>query len=164
MKSTFKVVLLAVAIALVPSETPVQADSTVLLTVTGNVSPLPSHGIKLTFEDLQAIGTHTVVTRTKWTDGVVRFDGPLLRDVLAHVNAMGSDMLATAINDYSVSIPVADAKDYDVILAHSRDGKRMRIRDKGPLWVIYPWDQVPDLNDERIYARSVWQVNRLEVR
>ncbi len=140
----------------------VRADGHVLLTISGKIAG-PSQ-IELDFETLSKLGTHTVKTETKWTDGEIVFEGPLLRDVLAHVGATGTEIKATAINDYAVDIPVSDATAHDVILAHTADGKRMRIRDKGPLWVIYPWSDDPELADERIFSRSIWQLNRIEIR
>jgi hypothetical protein len=38
----------------------------------------------------------------------------------------------------------------------------MSVRDKGPLWVIYPYDS-DDYRSEVIYSRSIWQLDRLEV-
>ena len=39
----------------------------------------------------------------------------------------------------------------------------MPVRDKGPFFVIYPYDSKPELKSQVYYARSVWQVKRLEV-
>ena len=39
----------------------------------------------------------------------------------------------------------------------------MTVRDKGPFWIIYPFDSNPDYQSEVIYSRSIWQLNRLEV-
>lgn len=38
----------------------------------------------------------------------------------------------------------------------------MSVRDKGPLWVIYPYDSDPALQSEVTYARSIWQLVRIE--
>ena len=37
------------------------------------------------------------------------------------------------------------------------------MRDKGPLWIIYPYDQNTDYQTEVIYSRSIWQLDRIEV-
>ena len=39
----------------------------------------------------------------------------------------------------------------------------MSVRDKGPLFVIYPFDEAPELNNETYYGRSAWQVKSIEV-
>lgn len=142
-----------------------QAANHVILKVHGKIAPAHAgKSLELDFAALEQIGRHTITTDTKWTDGVNTFEGPLLRDVLDHIGASGTSIRATAINDYEVDIPISDAIEHDVILAHTMNGKRMRIRDKGPLWVIYPWRDNPDLADERIYSRSIWQLDRIEIR
>jgi hypothetical protein len=69
---------------------------------------------------------------------------------------------ASAINDYSVEIPLSDAVKGGPIIAYSIDGKEMSLRDKGPLWVIYPYDSNSDFRSEVVYLRSIWQLDRLE--
>jgi hypothetical protein len=39
----------------------------------------------------------------------------------------------------------------------------MSLREKGPLWIIYPFDSSPEYQTELIYSRSIWQLNRIEV-
>jgi hypothetical protein len=65
------------------------------------------------------------------------------------------------LNDYSADIPLSDFMNYDVILAWSMDGQPLTRRDKGPLWIIYPRDAVPELRDERYEHRWVWQLASL---
>jgi hypothetical protein len=112
----------------------------------------------------EAIGTRTVRTSTSWTDGVVEFEGVLITDVLAKVGADGvKSVRVAAINDYSYTIPFKDVKDYPVILAFKMNGKYLTPRDKGPLWVIYPRDEYPELNTKEVDHRMVWQVNAMTV-
>lgn len=39
----------------------------------------------------------------------------------------------------------------------------MSVRDKGPLFLIYPFDDNPDLFDEVYFGRSVWQIAQIVV-
>ena len=43
------------------------------------------------------------------------------------------------------------------------NGKYLTPRDKGPLWVIYPRDEYPELNTKEVDHRMVWQVNAMTV-
>ena len=106
----------------------------------------------------------TVRTATPWTEGVQDFTGVRLRDLLAAVGAQGSTLALTALNDYTVEIPIADARAYDVIVAYRRNGEAMAVRDKGPLWIIYPLDQHAELRDPEHQARMIWQLRRIDVR
>jgi hypothetical protein len=72
-------------------------------------------------------------------------------------------MKVAALNDYVADVPFADALTYDVILADRIDGAPIPVRERGPLFIIYPFDQVPSLRNEQYYERSVWQVKSIEV-
>lgn len=113
---------------------------------------------------IEAMPVTAVKTVTPWTEGEVVFEGVLMRDLLDSVAANGETLRAVAINDYAVEIPVSDFREHDVILAWKADGSRMRVRDKGPLWVIYPWSDKAELRNEVHHARSIWQVRKLTVR
>ena len=136
----------------------------VVLTISGNITHA-NQGDAAAFDQemLTALGETVVRTATPWTDGEVEFRGPLVRDVLAAAGAAGDSVRAEAINDYAVEIPLADFQRFDVILAMSMNGTRLRTRNKGPLWIIYPWTDNPDLKTESVHGRSVWQLKRLIV-
>jgi len=53
---------------------------------------------------------------------------------------------------------------FDVIAARLIDERPMPVRERGPLFIIYPFDSRPELKAEKYYARSAWQLRRLEVR
>ena len=117
----------------------------------------------LTIDDLKEIGMTTMKTSTIWTDGVHVFEGTLLSDLLKHLEAEGSEIEATAINDYSIKIPVTDAVADGPIVAYAMDGNPMSRRDKGPLWVIYPFDRSAKYRTETIYSRSIWQLSKIRI-
>jgi hypothetical protein len=113
---------------------------------------------------LEEIGTITISTMTPWYDHVVTFEGVSMKALMEHVGAEGTEVVAVALNDYRSTIPLSDFENYDVVLAMKRDGELMPIRDKGPLFIVYPYDSDPELRNEQYYSRSVWQVKELEVR
>ncbi len=39
----------------------------------------------------------------------------------------------------------------------------MRIRDKGPSFIVYPYDSLPELNNQIYYSRSAWQVSKMKI-
>jgi hypothetical protein len=59
---------------------------------------------------------------------------------------------------------MSDFARYNVLLALKRDGEYMPVRDKGPLFIVYPFDSNPDLRHQRFYSRSAWQLARIVVR
>lgn len=113
---------------------------------------------------LEQLPQYSFRTQTPWYPQARKFTGPLLREVLAAVGAQCQTIEARAINDYKVSIPVADTRQYDVILARLMDDKPMPLRDKGPLFIVYPFDRHPELRNSVYYSRSAWQLKALELR
>ncbi len=62
-----------------------------------------------------------------------------------------------------MKIPATDWVDGGPIIAYLQNGNPMSVRDKGPLWVIYPYDDNPDYQSEVTYSRSIWQLDRITV-
>ena len=112
---------------------------------------------------IEALPQHSFTTSTPWFDKPVKFTGPLLSDVLAAVKASGTTVSAVAINDYKVSIPMTDATKFKMILARQIDDKPIPVREKGPLFVVYPFDTSAELRTSKFYERSIWQLKALEV-
>ena len=137
----------------------------VVLSVVGAVGQTNADGrADFDMAMLEAMPQHSFTTTTPWFKEPRQFTGPLLRDVLAASGAKGTVMLAVALNDYKVEIPVEDALRHKVLMATRLDGQPMSLRDKGPLFIIYPYDESADLRSERFYSRSAWQLRTLEVR
>lgn len=112
---------------------------------------------------LAALPQHSFSTNTPWYERPVKFTGPLLSDVLAAVKANGSMVKAVAINDYAISIPMADITTHKVIVARLLDDKPMAVREKGPLFVVYPFDDSAALRSSVYYERSIWQLKALDI-
>ena len=137
----------------------------VLLTVGGKVANT-NVGSAAVFDraQLEALGMHKLVTSNPFIEGIHTFEGPLLSAVLDQVGPEGEIMQARALDGYNVDIPIADVRKYPVILAMKMDGKLMRVRSKGPLWIIYPVDQFAELKTESYSGHSIWQLTTLTVK
>jgi hypothetical protein len=136
-----------------------------ILTVTGMIA-ITNDGEKAVFdrEMIEALGETSFSTSTPWYDGQHKFEGVLLAKLLDAVGAKGDHLVVTALNDYVTGIPIEDARKFGVILALKRDGQYMPVSDKGPLFIIYPFDSNSELKAQVYYKRSAWQVSRIEVK
>ncbi|HKX42598.1 MAG TPA: hypothetical protein VJO99_15690 [Burkholderiaceae bacterium] len=112
---------------------------------------------------LAKLPQRSFTTATPWYPKPRTFTGPLLRDVLAAAGASGAQLRLIALNDFRVGMPASDADKYDVVLARLLDGQPMPVREKGPLFVIYPYDSHPELQSELFFNRSAWQLRTIEV-
>lgn len=125
----------------------------------------PGIEVDLTEAELLAMPQTTISTRTIFTDGVVAFAGPLARDVVARIPiGTATNLHLVAINDYAIDVPLSDIMDFDVVLAMSADGKRLSVRDKGPIWFMYPLDDHPELQEQKYTPRLIWQLRTIELR
>lgn len=139
-------------------------EGRVVLTFSGQIGQT-NQGKTAVFDmaALEALPQHSFTTHTPWFDRPVKFTGPLLADLLVAVKAQGKTIRATAINDYTISIPLADAQMHGVIVARLLDDQPMAVRDKGPLFVIYPFDSKAELRTSVYYERSIWQLKRMTI-
>ncbi|WP_284165113.1 oxidoreductase [Frigidibacter sp. SD6-1] len=136
----------------------------VVLTLSGAIAGQDgSTSVELTMEDLQELPRERFETTTIWTEGPQVFEGVSLRILLDHVQAAEGEIRASALNDYTITIPTADAVEGGPIVAFSRNGAEMAVRDKGPLWIVYPFDIVDRYKSEEYYSRSIWQLSRMEI-
>lgn len=135
----------------------------VLLTTTGSITAKNVDGaLKLDIDQLAALPQHEFTTATTWTEGTPTFKGVLLKDFIAAIGATGSVIHLTALNDYRVSLPMSDVQDDGPMLAYLMNGQPMSLRDKGPVWLVYPYDQNAKYRTEQTYSRSIWQLDRIE--
>lgn len=135
-----------------------------VLTVTGKITRTNAPGkAEFDWDLLNSLGIHQLKTSTPWTEGTPTFEGVLARDLMAAVGATGSEVKATALNDYVSVIPLADFDRYDVLLAVKMNGKTLSRRDKGPIWIMYPLDKYPEVYDLGKIPHLVWQLTQLEV-
>lgn len=132
--------------------------SMVILTVTGT-----DISASFSVEELEELGTQTIATSTIWSEGVQEFTGLPLITLLEYLGVSEGTLVAQAINDYSVEIPVSDAVEDGPLLAIHRNGEAMSIRDKGPIWLVYPYDLNAKYRSEIIYSRSIWQLDRIQI-
>lgn len=117
-----------------------------------------------TLEEILAMQQTTVVTKNDYVDEVTTFQGPTLRSVLEEMDvARDATLKMVALNDFTSEVPATDAFEYDVILAVLFNGETMSVRDKGPIWVIYPMDDNPELHDDIYNDRLVWQLRTISV-
>lgn len=158
----FSVATIAPALGGAPLTSP---TGRVVLTIGGAIEHTNSDGqAAFDREMLRQLGTEKIETSTSWTTGTPEFEGVLARDVLRAVGASGESVLATAINDYEIEIPISDFEEYPVLFALEMDGVELTARDKGPLWIVYPRDDYKNLRGQKTDEKWLWQLVKITVR
>ncbi|WP_051440680.1 hypothetical protein [Ensifer aridi] len=137
------------------------AGDNVILTINGKMTG--SSPLNLSRAKLEAIGGATIATTTPWHDGVITFEGVPLSKLMEKVGANGKTAFVVALNDYATEIPPSDFSDHGVILELKQNGRYVDVADKGPLFVIYPYDDKPELKSEVYFSRSAWRVRTITI-
>lgn len=163
-------VLMVLAVVLAVQDNPSAAaelpapQGEVLLTISGAIGTGGKDGaVRFDRAMLEAMPQTSFATNTIWTSGLQRFEGVALSHLLKLVGASGTTLRAYALNDYHVDIPADDAVPDGPIIALRLNGAPMPRRNKGPLWIVYPYDSKSEYRKEAVYARSIWQLYRIEV-
>jgi hypothetical protein len=154
--------LLAAAAPVAAAEPLPAPSGPLILTVRGRIA-VPGGVARFDRGLLLAGGTDELRTATPFTDGVSTFSGVLVSRLLDRLGADGTRAMTRALNDYAVSIPIEELRGYPVLLALDQDGRALSVRERGPLWVIYPFSEYPELDDRIHRQRSIWQLTDIEV-
>jgi hypothetical protein len=110
---------------------------------------------------LQALPKSSFETKTEWTEGVQTFEGVEVQALMAALGVTGGTMSAIAADGYLVEIPAAEMMISGPIVAYSMNGAALPA-DKGPLWIVYPYDRAPEFNTEDTVSRSIWALQQIE--
>ena len=138
--------------------------SKVVLTISGKIGIFNvGDTAKFDREMLEALGWTSFITSTPWYDVPVTFAGVRMAKLMQTVRADGEAVIAGSLNDYETRIPTSDFTRFDVLLALKRNGEYMPVREKGPLFIVYPYDSESELKSQKYYSRSAWQLARLIV-
>jgi hypothetical protein len=156
------VCLLAVTAPNARAEGLAKPTGEVVLTIDGSIGRHNAEGkADFDLEMLRAMPSVKFRTATPWTEGPTEFEGVSFADLLKSVEATGKSIKAAALNDYVAQVDAQTVISSGAILAYRMNGADISVRDKGPLWIIFPFDQKPDLKTETIYSQSVWQLRKM---
>ena len=137
----------------------------VLLSVTGALANTnDAGGASFDLILLAALPQHSFSTKTPWYPQPRKFTGVLVRDLLDAVGAKGGTARAVALNDYRADMPTDDLIKHGAMIAYLLDDRPMPVREKGPLVIIFPFSDRPELRTAVHYSRAVWQLKSLELR
>ena len=137
-----------------------RADDTVLA-ITGNV---PGGQVTLTRDEIAKLPQRELSEQPTSFPAASNFKGPLLTDVLKLAGATGGDITLAAADDYKVDITADEMKQHNPILAIDKDEVRMAPDDFGPFFVMWPFKEKPEIDNELFQSKAIWSVVKIEVK
>lgn len=166
----FRVLFLLTLFVSLPSNALEEPACEVLLTIDGNIpisnavendKPVALFDLKL----LKSLNPTTFKTSSPWSEKASEFTGVRLDELLAAVGVDHENTIvrAAAANDYWFDLENLNLDQYPIMVAYEKDSKPLSVRERGPLWIVFPWDMYPSLLNEKNKASSVWQLLTLTV-
>lgn len=160
LRSTRPVLLAAALLVTIMTSFGVRADDAVLV-LTGKV---PGGEVTLTRDEIAKLPQRQLTEQPTSFPAAINFTGPSLADVLKLAGATGTDLTLTAADDYKVDILGDEMTKYNPILAIEKDGVRMPPDDFGPFFVMWPFKEKPEIDNELFQGKAIWTVVKIEVR
>lgn len=129
--------------------------------------------IKLPNEKVETLSRQTLMsqfpissftTQLPWFEETKAFSGVKVSELLKYYKLDSALAVSfIALNDYAASSTVKDILTYDPIIAYQMDGKYMKIRNKGPFWLVFDLDSNPEINNPTYYSQMVWQIDEIVI-
>ena len=133
-----------------------------ILKINGSISG-ENRSFLLDLAAMDAMPKTSFATSTPWHKGVTEFSGVTLRDCLAALKLSGTKLQLIALNDYVVEASLSELQAADALLATRQNGNIMPVSDKGPIFLIFPFDSRPELQHQSYYSRAVWQLAEINI-
>ena len=121
------------------------------------------HPVRLTDADLLALPQISFTTSTPWTETALTFSGPTLSSVLQYYNITDGQLNLVAVNRYEIEVPWDYVEKSSPIIANRINGEAFTVREKGPLWVVFPFDSDERYTSFLVHSMSVWQLIKIEI-
>lgn len=134
------------------------AASVVVLTVQGELKGQKNSVMELDLASLTKLNSTTFTTNQPWTSEPKTYTGIRINTLLEHIGANSSKFEALASNEYRFTLSDIDFEKYPIIVAYKIDDEFIDIRKLGPLMIVFPFDDHPELLTEKNKAASVWQL------
>jgi hypothetical protein len=121
--------------------------------------------IHLSDQDLSALKQQEIITSSLWTTGVNTFTGPNLKDVVELWGALDdiAEIHLIAFDNYQIDIPKDLINDTHPVVANRFNGEAYSLRQKGPLWIMFPFDESDDMQTGLYQSRAVWHLTTIEI-
>ncbi|MGF1697093.1 hypothetical protein L4D20_17830 [Vibrio kyushuensis] len=121
--------------------------------------------VTLSFEQIsQEIPASSFTTKLPWYKEAKSYTGVRITDLANYIDKQTDSIESVsfiALNDYAANTNIKDILEYDPIIAYMMDEKKMKIRNKGPYWLVFNVDKYPEIDNDVFYTQMVWQIDEV---
>lgn len=136
----------------------------VVLTITGPIEkPNAGSDVQLDMALLESLPVTEFTSNTPWDDEPQHFEGVRVNVLLEAIGATSRQFVAVGLDDYKFTVSELDFDQYPIIIAYRQNGHPISVRKLGPLRIMMPFDDFPELLTQQNESRSVWQLVSMEL-
>ncbi|WP_194436577.1 hypothetical protein [Vibrio fluminensis] len=111
---------------------------------------------------LAEFSTTSFETRLPWFPDQRSFTGiPVMKLVERYGDENTFAVTFLALNDYAATSTVEDIQKFAPIVAVKMNGEPMKIRHKGPYWLIFNLNKYPEIDNIGYHSQMVWQIDEI---
>lgn len=116
--------------------------------------------VRLSLQQMEALATTSVWTRDPHSTGdrnaLVHFRGVAVSKLLDKFGAApnATEVTFVASDAYRATVSLADLRQYPIIIALERNNQKIPRSDGGPLYLVFPYSQFPQLQQN--YPDQLW--------
>ncbi|MER2496700.1 molybdopterin-dependent oxidoreductase [Vibrio neptunius] len=108
--------------------------------------------------------TTSFTTQLPWQPEAHEFTGVRVSDMLEQLGIQDTTSVSfIALNDYSASVTIENIVKYEPIIAYKMNGKKMKVRNKGPYWLVFNLDKFPEIDNTTFHSQMVWQIGKIMI-
>ena len=137
----------------------------IILTVTGNIGTSnETDQIVMDIPTIESLGQVEYTVLDPFKDEEIIYTGVLMSDLLDlwQISEDATNLQMTALNDYTVDVPISLIREFPVIFALQADGQYMPIADKGPAMLVLPYNHF-EFERPSSDAYWIWQIKSIDV-
>lgn len=139
----------------------------VILSVYGDIRINDRHydQMDFTLSELQAFTQSNITTAHPWSTEPQSYLGVDMNALFGSLfsNRRVLSLQLEALNDFSVAVDWSQVAPFSPILAWQENGKIMTRRNKGPLWLMLPFDRASKVQQANFLHLMAWQLRAIRV-
>lgn len=117
----------------------------------------------LDIDMLRSMPVTELVTTTPWETQAQTFTGVRVNALLDYLGSDSTMMVAIGLDDYRFTLKNVDFDKFPVIIAYQQNGQNLSLRQLGPLRIVFPYTDYPELDTGINEFSAVWQLVQLQL-
>ncbi|MEX0337249.1 molybdopterin-dependent oxidoreductase [Vibrio tubiashii] len=110
------------------------------------------------------LSASSFTTKLPWYANTNKYTGFKVSELLQYLSIDDAFSVSfIALNDYAASSQIEDILKYEPIVAYKMNDKNMKVRNKGPYWLVFNLDENPEIDNAVFHSQMVWQIDEIMV-